>query len=447
MQKILRCLMLLLCVTWAIPSYATVKKHRPKKALVARETVERSLPHMTLTEGGELAPVVHALSAIVYNPDTNEVLYELNGGDQRPIASITKVMTATVVLESDPDLSTKVTISPSDVKAASHTYLHANDKISVGDLLHLLLIGSDNAAARALARTSTYGSVGFVERMNTKALELGLFDTRYADPSGLLSENLSTVYDMAQLLTVSAESRYISSIMQLATYTAHTAKRVIHATTTDHLLMHPDLSVITAKTGYIHQSGYCLAAVLNVPNSATRYAIVVFGATSNAARFNEVQNLYRWMLARTNAVLRTSVQGLSFIRDQEGFHARPYFDHKGWAIGYGSHVWDGQPVTRKTPAITAEEADAALPDQMVRFERVVKQTVSAPLQQHEFDALVSVAYNLGRVNTTIRQAAAAGRAPTRRDFLSTATVKNHRYAPLVSRRSDEFSTFAGQDDK
>src|SRR2546425_12887829 len=103
-------------------------------------------------------------------------------------------MTETVFLENDPDLTEQVTVERSDVFQASTTHLHSNDKVTADDLLHLLLIASDNAAARALARISPYGSEGFIARMNEKAAELGLQSTQYADPSGLLSENISSAY-------------------------------------------------------------------------------------------------------------------------------------------------------------------------------------------------------------------------------------------------------------
>ena len=170
--------------------------------------------------GGQLierltpAGALHAAAAIIYNPETNQVLWEENSQSQRSIASITKVMTATVFLENNPDLTELVTISRPDVFAASTTHLHANDKVTTDDLLHLLLIASDNAAARALARVSPLGSDGFVRRMNEKAAELGLENTSYADPSGLLSENVSSAYDMARLITHASNDERIGSIMR-----------------------------------------------------------------------------------------------------------------------------------------------------------------------------------------------------------------------------------------
>ncbi|HWW84035.1 MAG TPA: serine hydrolase, partial [Vicinamibacterales bacterium] len=153
---------------------------RARAVATAREMAETVLPRYKVDASGELVPDVRAAAAIIYNPDTNEVLWEENSRDERSIASITKVMTATVFLADDPDLTQPVTIARSDVFQASTTHLHANDKVTTDDLLHLLLIASDNAAARALARVSPYGSEGFVEKMNETAADLGLESTHYA---------------------------------------------------------------------------------------------------------------------------------------------------------------------------------------------------------------------------------------------------------------------------
>src|ERR1041384_3929877 len=112
----------------------------------AREMADTVVPRYKVDAAGDLVPDVRAAAAIIYNPDTNEILWEENAQMQRSIASITKVMTATVFLENNPDLSQPVTIARSDVFQASTTHLHANDKVTTDDLLHLLLIASDNAA-------------------------------------------------------------------------------------------------------------------------------------------------------------------------------------------------------------------------------------------------------------------------------------------------------------
>jgi D-alanyl-D-alanine endopeptidase (penicillin-binding protein 7) len=275
---------------------------RARAVATAREMADTVLPRYKVDASGDLVPDVRAAAAIIYNAETNQVLWEENSQSPRSIASITKVMTATVFLEDNPDLSQQVTVARSDVFQASTTHLHANDKMTTDDLLHLLLIASDNAAARALARVSVYGSEGFIHRMNTKAAELGLESTSYADPSGLLSENVSSAYDMARLITHASQDERISSIMRTPEYTVFSGKRPITFRSTNHLLGRPDIDVRAGKTGFISKAGYCLATVLRLPESGQNVAVVVFGARSNAGRFMESRNLLTWVTSKASTL-------------------------------------------------------------------------------------------------------------------------------------------------
>jgi len=276
---------------------------RARAIATAREMADTVLPRYKVDASGDLVPDVRAASAIIYNPETNQVLWEENSQSQRSIASITKVMTATVFLEDNPDLSQVVTIARSDVFRASTTHLHRNDKVTTDGLLHLLLIASDNAAARALARVSPQGSEGFVRRMNEKAAELGLETTHYADPSGLLSENVSSAFDMARLITHASQDERISSIMRMPAYTVYGGKRAISIHSTNHLLGLSDVDVRAGKTGFISKAGYCLATVLRLPQSGQDIAVVVFGARSNAGRFMESRNLFNWVSSKASTLL------------------------------------------------------------------------------------------------------------------------------------------------
>jgi serine-type D-Ala-D-Ala endopeptidase (penicillin-binding protein 7) len=248
---------------------------------------------------GEVVPDVRAAAAIIFDPSTNQVLFEEHANDQRSIASITKVMTATVVVDTNPDPDQLVTVTRQDVYHASTTYLRSGDKLRVDDLMHLLLIASDNAAARVLARVSPYGSEGFVDRMNQKAIELGLTSTHYTDPSGLLSDNVSSAYDMARLITMASNDPRIATLMQTPTYTIRTAaRRAITFRSTNHLLGRDDVEVVAGKTGFISKAGYCLATLLRLPQSGQEVAVVVLGARSNNGRFLETQNLLSWFSAK-----------------------------------------------------------------------------------------------------------------------------------------------------
>jgi len=249
---------------------------------------------------------VRAEAAIIYNPTTREVLWSSNAETERSIASITKVMTALVVLESSQDLAAPVTVARTDVARASTTYLRAGYKVTGEDLLNLLLVGSDNAAARALARVSPYGAEGFIDRMNEKAMELGLTSTHYADPSGLLAANVSSALDMAQLIAYAAADERIGGVMRKTSYTTHAGKRTITANSTNQLVKTGDIDVLGGKTGFISRSGYCLASLLRLPQTGQQVAVVVLGAKSNASRFWETRHLFNWLSTRTKALVATT---------------------------------------------------------------------------------------------------------------------------------------------
>jgi D-alanyl-D-alanine endopeptidase (penicillin-binding protein 7) len=283
----------------------SAKLSRARVAARMRMLRESILPRYKTDASGALVPDLHAAAAIIYNPETGEVVWEENSQDKRSIASITKVMTAVVLLESDPDLAQMVTVDRNDTRGASTTYLRAGYHVSVRDLLHLLLISSDNAAARALARTSPWGPAGFVARMNEKATELGLQSTAYADPSGLDPANVSSAYDMARLITYAAGDERISDVMRKPDYTLTLSRRPITIRSTNQLLSRTDMegSVLGGKTGFIGKSGYCLATLLKMPQVNQPVAVVVLGARSNAGRFTEVRNLFNWMSTKAQELL------------------------------------------------------------------------------------------------------------------------------------------------
>ena len=277
---------------------------RARASVRARQLQEAIKPRFKFDDTGALVPDIRAEAAIIYDPKTGQVLWEQNSLDQRSIASITKVMTATVILE-DPnvDLSAPVVVDRSDVRAASTTYLRAGYTVTKDDLLHLLLIGSDNAAARALARTSPYGSEGFVRRMNEKAVELGLERTSYVDPSGLFNANVSSAYDMARLISYVSNNQQIASIMRTPHYTVNAGRRQINVNSTNQLVKTGDVNVQAGKTGFIRSAGYCLATLLRLPQGGPDVAVVVLGAKSNAGRFWETRHLFNWLSTKASDLI------------------------------------------------------------------------------------------------------------------------------------------------
>jgi D-alanyl-D-alanine endopeptidase (penicillin-binding protein 7) len=275
---------------------------RSRAARLAAATRAAQEPRFKLDANGALVPDLRAAAAIIYNPQNGQVLWEENSTTQRSIASITKVMTALVFLETEPDFNAEVVVAPSDVRAASTTHLRANYHVTVDNLMHLLLIASDNAAARALARISTFGSEGFIRRMNEKARELGLENTSYADPSGLLATNVSSAYDMAKLITFAAGDEKISGIMRTPYYSFNAGRQQITVHSTNQLVMKGDVDVLGGKTGFISKAGYCLATLLRLPQGGPQVAVVVLGAQSNAGRFWETRHLFNWLSTKAKDV-------------------------------------------------------------------------------------------------------------------------------------------------
>jgi D-alanyl-D-alanine endopeptidase (penicillin-binding protein 7) len=256
---------------------------------------EAMTPRFRTDENGEQVPDLRAAAAIAFNPETGEVVWQENGTEKRPIASITKVMTALVFLEDNPDLTREITVERGDVYAASTTYLRANERVTLNDLLHLALIPSDNAAARALARLSHGGTASFVERMNEKAIELGLESTSFADPSGLNANNVSSAYDLSKLISYASADERIASIMRMQHYTVTTSRRTVRINNTNKLLGGEGVDVMAGKTGFISKAGYCLATMLRLPQSQQTVAVVVLGAKSNTGRFWETRHLFNWL--------------------------------------------------------------------------------------------------------------------------------------------------------
>ncbi|MCC7007478.1 MAG: D-alanyl-D-alanine carboxypeptidase [Acidobacteria bacterium] len=275
---------------------------RARRAAAARLAEEARQPRFKTDDAGNLVPDVRAAAAIIYNPETGDILWEANSHDQRSIASLTKIMTAVTFIADDPDLTQTVKVTRADVMRASTTHLRAGDVLTYSDLLHLTLIASDNAAARVLARTSEGGTEAFVGRMNQMAAHLGLTNTRYADPSGLDARNVSSAYDLSHLIAFATSDERLGPIMRTQAYEARTNRGVVAIHNTNRLLGTEGVNVIGGKTGFISKAGYCLATLLQVPQGAP-LAVVVLGAANSTLRFAEARHLFNWAVEKTSGLL------------------------------------------------------------------------------------------------------------------------------------------------
>jgi len=233
---------------------------------------------------------VYARQAIVIDPKTGEVLFEKNSGATVPIASLTKLMTAIVFLQGDPDLSRSVEVTRAELSGAGRTQLRNREMVKLGDLLHMSLMCSDNCATRVIARESGLSREEFLSRMNRKALELGLSHTRFVEFTGLDERNVSTAADVARLLKAAADHDLVREISTTRSYEFRSKTRAHFIGNTNRLL-YSRYEVLGGKTGFISEAGYCLATWLRT--GGRDMIAVVLGAPTNATRFADVVRLVK----------------------------------------------------------------------------------------------------------------------------------------------------------
>lgn len=270
---------------------------RSSGAKSTRTVATRKSPSATRSARarGNAEPRVRAPAAVVLDATAGKMLFSKNERVQRPIASITKLMTSIVFLESGASLRERVTVEPADAESASSTALRVGEEIAAGDLFYAALLNSDNVAARCLARASGLTAGEFVERMNRKAQGLGLEDTRFVDPTGLMAENVSTALDVAGLVEAAVRDPFLRSILMTQEYSFRTSRRLHTVHSTNRLLLSTD-NLVLGKTGFIQEAGYCFAS--SCDSGERDLAVVILGARSASARFRETNDLIRWALAR-----------------------------------------------------------------------------------------------------------------------------------------------------
>ena len=254
-------------------------------------------------DGNDLANFagIKASAYAVVDVGTGEVLISKNGDETKIPASLTKLVTALVVLDTKPKLSKTVVMAKEDrvagmclsggvcIKSASGV------KFTVDGLFHATLILSANNAANALARSTGLSTPQFAEKMNQKAASLGAANSIFFEPTGLDTRNRITALDYGKILAVAFKNSYLSGIVGLPNYTLRSANNSRYNQTiknSDKLLLDPDIAVLMAKTGYLDESGYNFSAVLKYRNGR-ELAIVVLGEDHLYTAFDETRQLAR----------------------------------------------------------------------------------------------------------------------------------------------------------
>lgn len=244
--------------------------------------------------------------ALVVDQETNEVLFSKNDAAVLPIASLTKLMTGLVVADAHLNMQEMITITQDDVDTfkGSSSRLAVGTTLSRGELMHLALMSSENRAAHALGRTYPGGLSEFVRLMNKKALELGMADTRYVEPTGLSSSNQSSARDLATLVSVAYQRPILRDLSTSPSYEVDLGRRTLHYNNSNGLIKNPSWDIGLQKTGYISEAGRCLVMQAKV---AGRQLIMVFlDATGKVGRMQDAERVRRWVEVQTDA--RTTVR-------------------------------------------------------------------------------------------------------------------------------------------
>jgi len=233
--------------------------------------------------------------ALVIDQDTHEVLLRKNDQAVLPIASLTKLMTGLVIAEAHLPASELITITQDDVdtEKGSSSRLAVGSVLSRGDLLHLALMSSENRAAHALGRTFPGGLDAFVSRMNARAQQLGMRDTRYVEPTGLSSRNQSSAHDLATLVAEAYKEPVLRELSTSPGREIEVGRRVLQYNNTNRLVKSPQWDIGLQKTGYISEAGQCLVMQAHV---AGRKLIMVFlDSAGKLSRIADAERVRRWV--------------------------------------------------------------------------------------------------------------------------------------------------------
>jgi serine-type D-Ala-D-Ala endopeptidase (penicillin-binding protein 7) len=232
-------------------------------------------------------------AALILDEETSEILFSKNSDAVLPIASLTKLMTALVVVEANQAMEEVLTVTPEDIDQIKHTSsrLPIGARLTRREMLHIALMSSENRAASALGRHFPGGLPAFVEAMNAHASLLGMTDTQYVEPTGLSSKNVSSARDLAKLVAAADAHPLIKEFSTAPDHAVHPGGRALQYWNTNRLIRNADWDIVLQKTGYIAEAGRCLVMKAMIEG---RSVIMVFldskGKYSRASDANLVRD-------------------------------------------------------------------------------------------------------------------------------------------------------------
>jgi len=245
------------------------------------------------------SPEIRSASALVIDSE-GHVIYGKDIDAVRSIASITKLMTAMVVLDSGQDLEERITVTKADRDQVQMTgsRLAYGAALSRRQMILVAIMSSENRAASALGRNWPGGLQKFVEQMNMKAAALGMSNSHFADPAGLMVENTSTAVDLAKMISAAGSYPLIhqaSTTQQLEVYPFSKRGPLVY-NNTNRLLKNENWDIALSKTGYINEAGRCL--VMQAIIAGEPVSIVLLNSYGKLTPFGDSNRLLKWMMAQ-----------------------------------------------------------------------------------------------------------------------------------------------------
>ena len=242
-------------------------------------------------------PKIRSLRAMIVNQQSGEIIYKKNSEQKASIASLTKLMTAMVILDSGLDLSEEVRISKKDIDKVKWTKsrLPIGGTLSRLELLKVALISSDNRAAYALSRTYPSGRKAFIEAMNVKAIQLGMENSQFRDPTGLDRRNISTAQDLVKMVQAAYEYKLIRQITTTPSEKVTIGKRntPLGFMNTNRLVRRGVWDIGLSKTGFIREAGRCL--VMQTTINDKPIIMVFLKSHGKYTRLGDANRVKKWI--------------------------------------------------------------------------------------------------------------------------------------------------------
>jgi D-alanyl-D-alanine endopeptidase (penicillin-binding protein 7) len=233
--------------------------------------------------------------AYVVDQNTSEPVFDKNSRAVVPIASITKLMTAMVVLDSKEAMTEQIEVTDEDRDYEKNTgsRLSVGSVLSREDMLHIALMASENRAAAALSRYYPGGRPAFMAAMNAKAKQLGMVDTHFENPTGLTSQNVSTARDLVKMVNAAYQYPMIRRFSTDRSYQVYTGKRTLAYNSTNALVRNPSWDIGLQKTGFINEAGECLVMQATIDNRPM--IMVLLDSAGKYSRFADATRLRTWI--------------------------------------------------------------------------------------------------------------------------------------------------------